>query len=374
MFGQCNKLTCLIIIICSLAPYCHRTECSLMQPFKANNASEDLELFENFLNDELNREMISLTLCKRNNDDIEDLLSDMAVKLEQATSGPYGRRLLNGIRVATNFSDFVQQSTNLKPFSWISLTTGPVADKVLSRSFSLADILSNESPQNPHVVQKSLNIKMESLVNEAVMRLPERQQIRLLQAIEEVYGPEGQDGASNSTFTTNTAKPRTKRSPKKFADDVKSGFQKVIKFGPKAIALLIKRVARVGLRVLDHLYMAPEFVHRLPGIGMHIMELRRKSEPLHRIVEFSRHMHYLYKVAQPASTGDAPADHDPVKVDQAKRMVGEIGVEAMRRVAMKLGSIYLKSRLNDNDVDEFVERTSFAMLSFVLPKKLFSCE
>lgn len=165
--------------------------------------------------------------------------------------------------------------------------------------------------------------------------------------------------------------------------------QKVAQVGPKAMMILAKQVVRFGVQLLDHLYMSPEFLLRVPVVGETIIRLRQKGEPLYKIIEMVRHVHYLYKISTCSSQqertrlfdsagssdmlGDDKIDSwcdehaNGDKVHLAKKIVSEAGSSALSKVALRVTKDQLSRTLSEEKTQEFMTRTAYAVLTFILP-------
>lgn len=323
---------------------------------------DDLNLFDRLVSEKLSKIIAPLTLCRLVPDYMEQRMDELAVTLQRASEGQGGDRILNGLACAINMAEFM---------SWIDLRRF-ACPYVRLRNFYKSNIKSRYSPEeppsitnvliekanNPFVVYRRKHVEIENFYKEWV-KLPKREQELLVKAVEDAY--------PDLELKSNNGRHRSKRSLISIGNAIARTTHKSLRFVMKALMTIFKRVIQVGLKILDQFYMAPEFILKVPLIGDKVLEMRKKGEPIYKIVEFLRSTHYIYKVTMSQSSDQEI--NDPDKISRARRMIGEIGTEALNKLATALYKRFIRNRLNEDDRKEFITRILYSLLLYVLPEE-----
>lgn len=336
----------------------------------------------NFLDYEIDRSMTG-TFCS-DQVDFSTRVDYLAQRLDNsATLTPYGEQLLDGLQAAINFNELV---------------TPPQKYKSLSlKSRGLADFL-EEDLYNPYVLHNMQAHNIDKTFKEfetITKRMPRRERALLLESIANA----SEDGGLEGVYTISQSSLRKElrrfkrqiEQSEQVNEDLnnennknlerayhtnmekqdESMQQSVLIKGSKVFLNIISSIVKFGATIFDYLYMAPEFLIDMPIIGEKIVRLREKGEPIYKIVEMVRHTHYLYKLTSVASINELDMG-DVVNAARAKKMISEAGIEAIKRLAVKMSQKYIKTQLAEDDMHEFVSRTSHCILSVLLPRTI-SC-
>lgn len=335
----------------------------LIKLFEDERNSLDLEYVQEYLEDQMNSLDAPLSLCRVVPETLEQRLDLMARSLLDAAQGPDGDRIINGIREMINFNE-LQAEDEMDRYRFTESEVREYSklgrfnrDQPASLMYSLA-----ASYVKPDVTREfSESSDKFNLVKEAVKRewssLPEGDRRRLMEAMDEVNQEE--------VAGTSTELVPTDRLQYSAIGIMLRTINRVTELAPDSLIRLTKRALKVGVKVLDTMYMAPEFFEKIPVIGEHLRELKRKGKPFYQMLRYVRASYYYLKVkGSPAGLTQG----DPMRTTLAKKIIGELGyrsLKALGQLILQRGSPATMDA--DAAQQEFESRMSQALLTTTLP-------
>jgi len=236
----------------------------------------------------------------------------------------------------------------------------------------LVDVLELENTQshkNANVVHSTKKVDLRGVgdrIRSALARMPKYERSLVVQA----------------SKLDDTAPKKGFELWKNLSEDLRKALKVV---GSKSFNGLLFQIARFGVKVLDSLYMSPEFVTHIPVLGEKISELKKQGEPLIRLIQIVRCAHILYKMVKFTrerrsriqnrlmDSNEIEDDREPMdlpnegQVAEAKQILSEVGSKVLTSLASQLARKTLKRDLPLDSANELVSRSAFAVLTMVLP-------
>ena len=285
-------------------------------------------------------------------------------------------RLLEGLSRATEENSSLRESLRnairMEDFHPIDDSKG--RQRVHRTDLSLLNALEEDTAQNPHVLHQSDMWRKLRQIETVLESNPPNDQQLFEDAIREEYGDEAaEEVLPELGLVSKQPKLRRRRStdnaPGKNSSSGRSFSKQTMSF--------LKHLMNIGVNTLHYLHMAPEFLNHIPTIGDAIREMRKRSEPAMKVINFMRRAQYLFKVR---NCPDAMKKLDPkmkceeydrAEYDKSLRIVGEMGVEAAQLIVDRL---FGDRKFSDDDKKEALTRVLNYALTYLAPSSQTVCK